>query len=139
MTCRVIGLPMKKLSLQLRTHGDKGAADDDEHMDNLRLILAVFLAKYIDRPEYDMDADPELDYLTQILTAESMYQKGRAPVKDGSVMSIALNSYINYTRVTSEWAKQQYPDCTVQITVRLIQAVKDFDDIIAAHTLVVYF
>lgn len=130
---------MKKLSLQLRTHGDKGAADDDEHMDNLRMIIAVFLANYIDRPEYDMDADPGFDHLAQILTSQSMYEKGRIAVKDGSVTSIALNSYINYTRVTSEWAKQQYPDCTVQITVRLIQTIKDFDNVIDSHTLVVYF
>lgn len=141
MTCRVIGMPLPRISLILRTHGDKGTNDDEEHMDNLRLILATALANYVDCQSYvwSMTGDLELDHLAQILMSEPMHQRGRVRVEGRGYPTLAMCSYINYTRVTSDWAKQAYPGCTVQITVRLIEAIDDLTNVVDAHTLVIYF
>lgn len=139
MTCRVIGLTARKLALQLSYFGDKCAATDDQYMDNLRLFVAAFLAKYADEGEISYDVDRKLGDLADTLMTEAMHERGRIKVVVGGKESMWMYGYVNHTRVTSEWAKKTFPGCTVQITARIIELVGNFENVTDAHTLVIYF
>ncbi len=141
MACIVLQLPDKKVALQLKTHGDKGTVSDDEHTDNLRMILGVLLAKHMDVDEgaYDPDAFPDLNEVISIATSWNLVEKGYAKITKTNGSFIANYSYINYTRVTSKWAKENHPTVTCQITARITLAVNDFSNVVETHTLIVYF
>lgn len=108
------------------------AEDDAEFRQNLRILMAVLLAKGYD------DANPptgKLSAIFDIMTSESFYLKGYNKTSD---QHLWFPSYVGFEKLTSKWAKEKYPDCRGYLCMRLIE--QDVEGkTLAAHTVQIYF
>lgn len=108
------------------------AEDDAEFRKNLRILMAVLLAKGYD------EANPPKDKLAaifDIMTSESFYLKGYNKSSD---QRLWFPSYVGFEKLTSKWAKETYPKCHGYLCMRLVEKDvnnKDLD----AHTVQIYF
>lgn len=141
MTCEVVFVPDRKLALQLMTFGDKAIEDEEQHLAALRMVLGVFFAKHFDPEDgvYVPDDHPKLDKLMKICTSMPLIERGFTTVRRYSQDYLAMYSYINYTRVTSEWAQTVCKGSSCQITARLVLAQGDMSNVVESHTVIVYF
>lgn len=108
------------------------AEDDAEFRQNLRILMAVLLAKGYD------DANPptgKLAAIFDIMTSESFYLKG---YNKTSNQIMWFPSYVGFEKLSSKWAKETYPGCRGYLCMRLIEKDIEFNEV-EAHTVQIYF
>ena len=105
------------------------------------MVLGVFFAKHFDPEDgvYVPDDHPKLDKLMKICTSMPLIERGFTTVRRYSQDYLAMYSYINYTRVTSEWAQTVCKGSSCQISARLVLAQGDMSNVVESHTVFVYF
>lgn len=108
------------------------AEDDAEFRQNLRIIMAILLAK-----SYEDSNPPEgrEAAIFDIMTSESFYLKGYNKTSD---QRLWFPSYVGFEKLTSKWAKQKYPDCHGYLCMRLIEQDVE-NETLASHTVQIYF
>jgi hypothetical protein len=117
MAVLLINIPSPHIYTRTMLHGIGRAQTNAEMWDNLRLIAAVLLARWC-------DTGPDLTgvrgHIFDVLTSEFFYQKGYAKTKFGEHDDrLWFCGYIGFEKVTSLWAKKNYPKCHGYICMRV--------------------
>lgn len=139
-------IPHRKIYTQYMLHGYGRAKDDAEFRFGLRMTAAVLLSWWYDEAvllaEKDDPNRPNLEgsrgHVFDVATNEHFYTKGFGKTQNGNDERLWFCSYIGFEKVTSEWAKKNYPDCNGYICMRIYNQDSRHNEL-ESHTVQIYF
>lgn len=136
MTFLSVIIPKPQIYLRTMLHAIGHAQSDGEMRDNLRLIAAILLAEWVS------DCNPFLNnassQIFDMVTSAHFYEKGYAKSIFGGDVRMWFCSYVGFEKVTSQWAKENHPDCRGTISMRLFNQ-DDRHIELDAHSIQIYF
>lgn len=132
MAVLIVSHSNKKIYLQSHLWGLGRAEDDQAFRSNLRLIFAVLLAQWSEN-------NPELfgkdSYIFDIITTPHFYKKSYVTTSDQKVW---FCSYVGFEKITSKWAKEEFPNCRGYLCMRLYATNAQSEEL-EAHTVQIYY